>query len=238
MIKTISTALTAFAVVTFAGFSSQATAQDCSSCGSVSNFGFPAVTSPCGRGGCLGKGHGQGHSLGQGHGHGHRFQELKNQVNHQAAINAKAAARNDAWPLPFSCRDKIYYYDVWRPMLAAGSETQGVLDQNFFTSNHELNRIGIDRVAGVAQNGPSSERVVYVSRSADQAVDQARLSAVRSTIATYYSHRGIVDVRLSEKVAPTVAAVKVQALNASHEENRPPATIFEVEDVNEAVAVQ
>ena len=229
MIKTISTAFAAFAVVIFAGFSSQATAQDCSSCGSASSFSYPANSS-CGRGGCLGHG-------GRGHAHGGHVQELKDQINHKSEIYAKAAARNDAWPLPFSCRDKAGYYDTWRPMLAAGSETHGVLDHNFFTDNHDLNRVGIDRVAGVALHGPSGERTVYVSRSADQAVDQARMESIRNTIATYYGHRGI-DVRMSDKVARTVAAVKVQAANASYEENRPAATIYEVDDVNQAVQTQ
>ena len=232
MIKTISTAFAAFAVVTFVGFSNQATAQDCASCGSASSFSYPAAASSCGRGGCLGhRGHG-------GHGHGARIQELKNQIAHQSAINAKASARNDAWPKPFNCYDKRSLHDIWQPMLAAGNETQQVLDHNFFTSSHELNRVGIDRVAGIALHGPASDRAVYVSRSADQAVDQARVAAIRNTIATYYSHRGLVDVRLSDRVAPTVAAVKVQAANDSYEDNRPPGTIFEAEAVGESVQAQ
>jgi len=141
MIKTISTAFAAFAVVTFAGLSGQATAQNCQSCGSGSNsFSYPVTSSSCGRGGCLSRGHGHGV---QGGGH---FDELKNQINHQSALNAKSAARNDAWPLPFACQDKRTYYETWAPMLAAGRETQGVLDSKFFTENNELNRIGIERV--------------------------------------------------------------------------------------------
>ena len=239
MIKTISTAFAVFAVVTFTGFSGQAAAQNCSSCGSASSFGFPAASS-CGPGGCLGKGQGprHGHGLGHGHEHGARFQELKKQIDHQAALNAKVAARNDAWPLPFACWDRRNYYDTWAPMLAAGRETQGVLDNKFFTENNELNRIGIDRIAEIAMHSPINERAVYVSRSADQAVDQIRVDAIRNTIATYYSHRGTVDVRLSDKAAPTVAAVKVQAVNASFEQNRPAATVFNAQSVNSAVAAQ
>ena len=231
MIKTISTAFAAFAVVTFVGFSNQATAQNCSSCGSTSSFSYPATAagSSCGPGGCLAHG---------GHGHGARIQELRNQIDHQSEIFAKAAARNDAWPKPFSCYDKQTLHNVWQPMLAAGNESQQVLDHNFFTSSHELNRVGIDRVAGIALNGASGERAVYVTRSADQAVDEARIAAIRDTIATYYRHRGELDVRLSDRVAPTVAAAKVQAANDSYNDNRPPGTIFDAEDVNEAVETQ
>ena len=238
MIKTISTAFLAFAVITFAGMSSEVTAQDCSSCGSVSSqdcsscgsvssFSYPATRSGCGHGGCLGHG-----------GHGGHVKELKNQLNHQSAINAKAAARNDAWPLPFACHDKRRYHEVWGPMLAAGSETQGILDHNFFTSNHELNRVGIDRLAEIALNSPVNERSVYVSRSANASIDQARMNAVRNTIATYYSHRGAVDVRLSEKVARTTAASKVKVFNDSYIDSQPAPTIFDVEGVNDAVQTQ
>ena len=234
MIKTISTAFAAFAVVTFVGFSNQATAQDCSSCGSASSFSYPAAAagSSCGPGGCL------AHGGKKGHGHGGRIQELKNQIDHQSEIFAKAAARNDAWPKPFSCYDKRSVHEVWHPMLAAGNESQQVLDHNFFTSSNQLNRVGIDRLAGIALNGVPGERAVYVTRSADQAVDEARIAAIRDTISTYYAHRGGFDVRLSDRTAPTVAAVKVQAANDSYNDNRPPGTIFGAEAVGEAVQSQ
>lgn len=232
MIKNISTALAAFAVVTFAGLSGQAFAQHCSSCASAgNNFGFPASTSSCGRGGCLG---GHGHARGQGQVSAH-FQELKNQLDHQASVNSKIAARNDAWPMPFACHDKTDYYDTWRPMLAAGNEIQGVLDHNFFTKDNQLNKVGIDRVAGIALNSPVNERAVYVSRSANQAVDQARVSAIRNTISTYYSHRGVVDVRLSEKIPATIAAATSQKVSESYEDNRAPATISDANSVQTAV---
>jgi len=132
----------------------------------------------------------------------------------------------------------VRYHEVWGPMLAAGSETQGILDHNFFTSNHELNRVGIDRLAEIALNSPVNERSVYVSRSANASIDQARMNAVRNTIATYYSHRGAVDVRLSEKVARTTAASKVKVFNDSYIDSQPAPTIFDVEAVNDAVQTQ
>jgi len=140
MIKTILSALAAFAAVTFVGLSGQAAAQDCSSCGhaaSVSGFGFPAAPAVggCRGGGCL-KGHG-GHLKQHVH-------DLKQQLDHTSAINSKIAARNDAWPLPFACADKRDYYGVWDAMLSSGSETQAVLDGNYFTAANRLNRVGVD----------------------------------------------------------------------------------------------
>jgi len=83
--------------------------------------------------------------------------------------------------------------------LNSGSETHAVLDSNFFTEANTLNRIGIDRVAGIVMNLPANERTVFVSRTTDQVVDQARVDAIKDMVATYYSHRGAVGVQLSDK---------------------------------------
>ncbi len=226
MIKTISTVVAAFAVVTFAGLSGNASAQSCSSCNSAGSFSYPVDAGSCGGGGCLGKGHGRLSA---------NVQDFRAQLDHQAALNEKIAARNDAWPKPFACQDRRDYYAVWRPMLAVGNEVQAVMDQSFFTEDNELNRVGIDRVKGIALNNPASERAVYLSRSSDQATDQARLTAIRHTINTYYSHRGVVDVRLSDRVPATITAASSQLVTQSYGENKPPATIADVESVTTAV---
>jgi len=67
-------------------------------------------------------------------------------------------------------------------------------------------------------------------------VDQIRVDATRNTIATYYSHRGVVGVRLSDRTAPTISGAQILATRESYNENRPPATIFEAENVNETVS--
>ena len=170
MIKSISTALAAIAVVTFAGLTGQASAQGCSSCSSANSFGFPAApvsVAGCGHGGC---GHGGGGKISAG------VHELRRQLDHTSQINAKVAARNDAWPLPFACADKRDYYRIWDTMLNAGIEENAVLDANFFTEDNRLNNVGIDRVAGIVLNMPTNERTLFVYRVADESVNQARVT--------------------------------------------------------------
>ena len=230
MIKSISTALAVSAVAAFVGVCSQASAQNCSSCASTaSSFSYPVASSSCGHHGCRLKN-------GHGHGHGH-INEFKEQLHHQAAINSKIAARNDAWPKPFACWDKRGYYDTWNVMLNSGSETHAVLDSNFFTEANTLNRIGIDRVAGIVMNLPANERTVFVSRTTDQVVDQARVAAIQDMVATYYSHRGAVGVQLSDKIPRTAAAAeKLDIFNRRKEER--PRTVLpvgEADTVNQAV---
>ena len=226
MIKSISTALAVSAVAAFVGVCSQASAQNCSSCASTaSSFSYPVASSSCGHHGCR---------LKNGHGHGHEFKE---RLHHQSAINSKITARNDAWPKPFACWDKRDYYQTWNVMLNSGSEVHGVLDNNFFTEENTLNRIGIDRVAGIVMNLPANERTVFVSRTADQVVDQARVAAIQDMVATYYSHRGAVGVQLSDKIPRTAAAAeKLEIFNRRKEER--PRTVLpvgEADTVNQAV---
>lgn len=221
MIKTILFALAAFAAITFAGLSGQAVAQDCSSCGpapSISSFGFPsAPAAGCGRAGCR-----------SGHGHGQfkqHIHEFKQQLDHTAAINAKIAARNDAWPLPFACADKRDYYHIWNTMLSSGSETQAVLDGNYFTDTNHLNRVGIDRVAGIVLNMPSSERTVYVNRGPDQSVNQARIESIQNTVSTYYGHIAGVSVQLSNHLPDSDSASAVLNMQTIRNTQLPAAII-------------
>ena len=221
MIKTISTALAVSAVVTFVGVCGQASAQDCSSCAPSGNsFAYPApvAQTSCAGGGCrLRHGH--------GHGHGGRVAEFRDRLGHQADINWKIAARNDAWPKPFACWEKRDYYHLWGVMLNAGVETNAVLDENYFTDENVLNRLGIDRVAGVVLNMPTDERTLYVHRSANEAVNQARVSAIQDMVSTYYSNRGAVDVRLSDRLPQSISAAQSQAITEGRIAGAPPATI-------------
>ena len=122
-------------------------------------------------------------------------------------------------------------------MLQAGSEIHGVLDNNFFTGGNELNRIGIDRVAGIVQNMPSSQRTVYVHRTGDDFVDKARMDDIRNTISTYYAASGPVNVQLSDKLPTSVAGNYILTNREVRTENEPPAIIpvAEAGSVNEAV---
>ena len=216
MIKTISTALAAVAVVTFAGLVGQASAQSCSSCGTghaTSSFSYPSAL------GGAGGGHG-GHGKAKEH-----FHNVKQQIAFKSAYNEKIAARNDAWPKPFACWDKTGYYNVWTPMLQAGSETQAVLDANFFTEGNALNSVGIDRVAGVVLNMPSNDRTLYVSRGPDEAVNQARVDAIRNTVSRYYGHVAGVSVRMSDRIPETESGAAIMQLQAGRIPSLPPAVL-------------
>lgn len=215
MMKQITTGLTAFAVVAIVGFSNHASAQHCSGCNS-DGFGFPvsSATSACGSNGCRVRGS-----------HGGRINEFRNKLDHYSALNSKIAARNDAWPKPFACIDKADYYNIWSTMLEAGTETQCVLDGDFFGENHELNRVGIDRVRGIMANMPSDNRSVYVHRTNNDQVNQARIDAIRNTVELYYSHKGPVKVALSDHVPRSISGNTVQRVRELRTQNMAPPII-------------
>lgn len=216
MMKKITVGLAAFAAVAIVGLSNQATAQHCSDCSSGSSFGFPVsqASSACGAGGCRIRGARGGH-----------FQEFKNKMDHYSVLNAKIAARNDAWPKPFACVDKADYYGIWSTMLAAGTETQCVLDDDFFGENNELNRVGIDRVRGIMTNMPSDNRTVYVHRTNNDQMNDARIDAIRQTVELYYSHKGPVKVALSDQVPRSISGNAVQQVRELRVQNMAPPII-------------
>jgi hypothetical protein len=216
MMKQITTGLAAFAVVAIAGFSNQASAQHCSDCNAGSGFGFPVASATSACGGTGGRLRGS---------HGGRMHEFRNKLDHYSALNSKIAARNDAWPKPFACIDKADYYNIWSQMLAAGTETQCVLDDDFFGENHELNRVGIDRVRGIMANMPSDNRSVYVHRTNDDRVNKARMDAIRNTVDLYYSHKGPVNVALSDHVPRSISGNTVQRVRELRTQNMAPPII-------------
>ena len=214
MMKNMTSTMAALAVAAIFSLSNQASAQNCSSCASGDGFGFPVASqsgTSCSGGGCRLRG-----SLGHGGGH---FQEFKNKMDHYAVLNAKIAARNDAWPKPFACLDKRDYYGIWSTMLDAGTETQCVLDGDFFGEANDLNRIGIDRVRGIMTNMPSADRTVFVHRTNNEAVDNARIAAIRNTIDTYYGHLGAADIKLSDNLPRSISGLQVQQYSTLRAEN-------------------
>jgi hypothetical protein len=221
----LTAAIATVAAVTAFGFTGQASAQTCNSCSScesmAQSFDYPAGRQACNSGR-------------QRLQHGGRIDELKRKHAHQSELFEKSRARNDAWPKPFACLDKRDYYDIWSVMLDSGVETQCVLNTDFFNTNHELNRVGIDRVAGIMLNMPANQRVVYLHREADANVNDMRLASVTNTIETYYRHLGSVNVKMTDAIPLSVSGSSVQRNLTLREDNLSPAVI----DIGEQTSIQ
>lgn len=145
---------------------------------------------------------------------GYRLDNLRSKLDHYSELNAKIYARNDAWPKPFECLDRQSYHNVWIPLLDAGYEQHSILSENFFDpETNKLNQLGIHKVAGVMQNLKGERRAVYITRNADEQVNDARLAAVEETIQTYYGQMGPARVALTDRQPWVTNGIQTEALN-------------------------
>lgn len=163
-----------------------AVAVGCDSCAAaaapVASFGFPAAS------GCSSC---QSAGVGGGCRGGACRAELKARRAHQAAINAKIYARNEAWPAPFDCGSRQLYHAIFRPQIDAGYEDQNILTETHFdVETGELTRYGIEQVKGMMLNMPRHRRVVFVQQAPNEGLTQQRMAKVQNVIDTYYSQRG------------------------------------------------
>lgn len=185
------------AVVAVFGFtiSLDSASAQCTSCDSGgSNFSFPTV-SPIVGGGHLGANRLGNNRLGNG--------QLKYQFEQQQAINQKIAARNAAWPKPFTCADRQLYHNVWNPMINAGWEDQCILTETHFDpETGELTRYGVQQIGGMMMNMPQNRRVVFVQECVNGEQTEQRVAKVRDVVSTYYSQRGGV-VQVSTRTPAT-----------------------------------
>lgn len=202
----IKTLLSVAVAVSGAALAANCSGQTCHSCAQPS-FAPAQVAAPCdtcgpavapggcSTGGCIGGG-----------GRGARLDELKAKCAHQRAINARIAARNNAWPMPFDCADRQLYFSYWGPMIDQGWEEQCVLTADHFDpQSGELNKFGKTAIAGVMQNHPSNRRTIFIKRDVDDSINQQRRSTVEDTINTFYGHTTTAQVAFSNKVPVTTS---------------------------------
>lgn len=157
---------------------------------------------------------------------GERLDYWKERHAHYHALNRKITQRNDAWPKPWACLDRQAYYNAWTPMLISGYEEHAVLSDNFFDPNtNELNQLGIYKLAGLMQNMPVKDRQVFVTRSSDDSVNNARLASINQTINTYYRHLGSAQVSLSNRQPTFVSGRISDAILKNRLENMVPPMI-------------
>ena len=156
----------------------------CASAAPVSSFSYPS--GGCQSGGCAGHVGRVGGCKG-----GACLNELKAKYAHKSALNAKIAARNEAWPKPFDCGSRQLYHATFSPMINAGYEDQNILTETHFDADSgELTRYGIQQVGGMMMNMPRHRRTVFVQSTADPQSTQIRLAKVQTVIDTYYPQRG------------------------------------------------
>ena len=192
MLKTIPALAATAAIVITLSFAHSALAQ-CDSCGTGGtggnvSFGYPGT-------GCTTctSGVGGGHRLGNGQ-HG---EVLKAKFAYAQAYNDKVAARNAAWPKPFTCGDRQLFFSYWTPMVAAGYADQNTVTGVHFKDDNTLTHYGKQQIAGIMRNMPTEYKVVYIQQDGDEETTQARYNTVQSLVQNWYGQAG--QVRLTNR---------------------------------------
>lgn len=187
------------------GVQSEAAGQGCSECGTSSSFGFPSQGGGCASGHC---------GVGDGH--------LRAHLDQAQERNGLIAARNAAWPKPFTCIDRQLYESQWGKYIDAGYERQCVLSSvHFDPETNELSRFGRTIVAGLIQNMPERRKVIFVNRDGDEQRSQERLDNVRESIEYMFGHYTPAQVAFSAQQPVRVSALRVETLQRLEAEATP-----------------
>jgi hypothetical protein len=191
----------------FLVWATNGSAQNCENCeGSAFGFGYPGAHSSS---------------------FGSRHQLHKEKWHAWKAEADKSYARNDAWPKPFNCQDRMAYYSVWDTMITQGYANHCVLGADHFDAEkNELNAAGRMKVAGIMQNIPADRRRILISRDHIEQVSQARVASVNAVVQTYYSQSaGNMMVALTDLQPTMFSGNEADTIVKRRLEGLPPAVI-------------
>ena len=152
------------------------------------------------------------------------FVEFHQHWKHTIDQAAKVEARNKAWPMPFSCASRTLYAATFAPMVHAGFVDQSTLNHQHFNADNELNGLGKATISMVMTQMPIGHRNLYLTRSADQNVNDARLATVRNVVTTWYSTQSP-QIAFSDRHTNPGSGARYEILNRSYAENASPPVI-------------
>jgi hypothetical protein len=132
--------------------------------------------------------------------------------------------RNEAWPWPYVCADRVAVREPFCIMINNGWRRQNLLGPHHFNATaDQLTTAGELRVQWILTQAPPERRGIFVERDLDPSVTEQRLAAVRD-YATKLNLAGqpavVTDTHLVSEGRP---ASVVDATNVRFYENiRPP----------------
>lgn len=97
--------------------------------------------------------------------------------------------RNNCWPEPFVCPDRMRVRSAFVQMVANGWERQNLLsDHHFEPSDGKLNHAGKLRVQWILHEAPPQHRIIYVKRSLNAEQTASRVDSVQQVAMELASH--------------------------------------------------
>lgn len=139
--------------------------------------------------------------------------------HHKAAIIAQ---RNNAWPKPFACHDRMAWFSVWGATYDAGWIGQCTLtDVHFNPDTGALNEAGQNKVQSIVANNPLDRRAVYILHDRNVVDTQSRVEQVRTTISKWYGPELANNVVVTDRFPQEVSGQRIQAINDQYRAQMP-----------------
>jgi hypothetical protein len=129
-------------------------------------------------------------------------------------------ARNVLWPWPYVCPDRIAEREPFELMVRNGWRRQNLLGSHHFDPNtNRLSEAGQLQVRWIMTQAPPGRRQIYIERSLDPAVNEARMAAARDYASRVATDGQMPQVYESNLIVEGRPAPVVDATNVKFMEN-------------------
>ncbi|MEM1305310.1 MAG: hypothetical protein AAGG46_10455 [Planctomycetota bacterium] len=140
----------------------------------------------------------------------------------------KGGQRNARWPSPYLCADRAHVRSPFEAMIVNGWRRQNLLGGHHFNgAATELTQSGKLKVRWIMTQAPPEFRQVFVERSLEEGVTEARIAAAQD-FATLVARGGdaprVADTHIISEGRP---AATVDFVNTQFRENMPTPTLPE-----------
>lgn len=147
------------------------------------------------------------------------FRTWHSDYKEKAAVTRK---RNDAWPKPFICQDRMNYFLTMALMYDSGWIAQCCLtDVHFDAKTGELNQAGQNKVQSIMNNNPLDRRNVFIVHNLNVLDTQARLENVQSAVSKWYGPELASHVTVTDRIPMEVSGQRIERVNTQYQSSIP-----------------
>lgn len=133
---------------------------------------------------------------------------------------------NVMWPYPYICPDRVWAHAPFDAMVDNGWRRQNLLGAHHFNpETGQLTRAGQLKVEWILTQTPPNRRQVFVERSIDTEVTEARMAAAQTFASSLHLEGGEAVVQETYARSPSRPASMVDSEHTSFVENRKPAVL-------------
>jgi hypothetical protein len=131
--------------------------------------------------------------------------------------------RNEAWPWPYICPDRVAVREPFCMMVDNGWRRQNLLGpHHFHAETNKLTTAGELRVRWVMTQAPPNRRSLFIERSIEPAITAERVAVVREYAAQVAVNGQVAQVTDTHLLSEGRPASVVDATNVRFQESLPP----------------